>query len=346
MEGLGDAFVAKLDAPTGALLYSSFVGGTSADGGALIAFDGYGNAIIGGGTNSLDFPTTPHSFMPTPWPIPLGDCFIARLNSTGSALDFGTYFGGVEGEEIWDLRADDDGFITFCGTSHSDQAGFPTTPGAIEEDWISPYAHGFVSRLLRDGRTLAYSTAIGGTSGISGAIVTALDSDSTGAVTFGAGAGPDYPITPGAFDSVQNQSGNKAAVTRIDMLPTGVTRIGASTPGCLGPLAVGVILNPKAGTKTFEVTCTRGPKFGSGHLIVSSSKLAIPILASGATLYVDPAAATLVPVSTDDLGFARRALPLRHSLQGSKGYVQFVFPDPCAPGGWSASPALEIIVQP
>lgn len=55
--GLEDAFVAKLD-PTGALVYSTYLGGArSIDGAYGVAVDAAGSAYVTGGTNSIDFPT-------------------------------------------------------------------------------------------------------------------------------------------------------------------------------------------------------------------------------------------------------------------------------------------------
>lgn len=342
--GPNESFVTRFDIASGGMQSSTFLGGSASEATAAVHIDGYGNTVVAGNTLSLDFPTTPGAFMSVPWQLPAGDGYIACLDPTGSSLAFSTYFGGVASDRILDLDVDDDGFVTVFGDSHSSQAGFPTTPGALQEDWTNRFAHLFVSRLLRDGRTLVYSTGFGGSGGN---IASTLDCDATGSTTFAAGANEiDYPITPGAFDSTQNANGNKSGVTRIDMLPTGVSRIGTSSAGCAGPLAAGVISSPKAAGKSFEVTCTHGPPNSYGFLIVSAMKLAPPIVASGATLFVDPAVSQLALVTTDDLGFVRQAIPLRHSLLGAKGYVQFVFPDACASGGWSASTALEVVVQP
>ena len=79
LDGGGDAFVTKLD-PSGAMPYSTYLGGSSGDGGAGIAIDGAGNAYVTGSTNSGDFPTTPGAFDQT-----LGggssDAFVTKLST-------------------------------------------------------------------------------------------------------------------------------------------------------------------------------------------------------------------------------------------------------------------------
>ena len=56
--GMSDAFVTKLNAAGSALVYSTFLGGDSADSGRGIAVDSAGNAYIVGGTSSRTFPVT------------------------------------------------------------------------------------------------------------------------------------------------------------------------------------------------------------------------------------------------------------------------------------------------
>ncbi|MEE9555038.1 MAG: SBBP repeat-containing protein, partial [candidate division Zixibacteria bacterium] len=52
-----DAFVTKLSRASNSLVYSTYLGGGSYDGGEGIDVDGSGNAYVTGSTSSLDFPT-------------------------------------------------------------------------------------------------------------------------------------------------------------------------------------------------------------------------------------------------------------------------------------------------
>jgi len=86
-----DAFVTKLNPAGSALVYSTYLGGTGADGGTGVAVDGSGNAYISGITVSTDFPTVA-AVQPS-----LGgnsDAFVTKVNPAGSALVFSTYLGG------------------------------------------------------------------------------------------------------------------------------------------------------------------------------------------------------------------------------------------------------------
>jgi PKD repeat protein len=61
--GNQDAFVTKLDITGGALVYSTFLGGTNGEsGGGSITVDSMGNTYVAGYTTAVDFPTTPGAF--------------------------------------------------------------------------------------------------------------------------------------------------------------------------------------------------------------------------------------------------------------------------------------------
>jgi photosystem II stability/assembly factor-like uncharacterized protein len=62
--GQEDAFVAKLNADGSALLYSTYLGGTSNDAANAIAIDAEGNAYITGESISTDLPATAGAFQP------------------------------------------------------------------------------------------------------------------------------------------------------------------------------------------------------------------------------------------------------------------------------------------
>ena len=61
----GDAFVAKLDPSGSHLLYSTYLGGSGADGAFGLAVDATGAVYVAGGTQSTDFPTTPGALSTT-----------------------------------------------------------------------------------------------------------------------------------------------------------------------------------------------------------------------------------------------------------------------------------------
>ena len=98
--GDADAFVIKLNATGSALIYSTYLGGSAADGdfdggGGNIAIDAAGNAYVTGETISSNSPTTAGAFQPNPGPGRVQDAFVSKLNATGSTLVYSTYLGSA-----------------------------------------------------------------------------------------------------------------------------------------------------------------------------------------------------------------------------------------------------------
>ncbi|MCK5415487.1 MAG: hypothetical protein KAJ35_08910, partial [Thermoplasmata archaeon] len=107
--GVQDAYVLKLDASGSTLVYSSFIGGTDYDNGEGIRVDTSGCAYAIIKTNSEGLPTTPGAFQRTNtrWD---SECYILKMSADGSYLEYGTYFGGTNIDELAALAIDDDGY--------------------------------------------------------------------------------------------------------------------------------------------------------------------------------------------------------------------------------------------
>src|SRR5207245_880879 len=82
--GPADTFVTKLNGAGTALVYSTFLGGSSEDEGQGIAVDVAGNAYVTGSTASADFPATPGAF-DTTFNGGGFDAFVTKLNAAGTA---------------------------------------------------------------------------------------------------------------------------------------------------------------------------------------------------------------------------------------------------------------------
>jgi hypothetical protein len=123
-----DAFVAKLNPSGSALVYSTYLGGSSNDFGyGGIALDSSGNAYVTGYTLSTDFPTM-NALQPTSG----GglDAFVTKINPTGSALVYSTYLGG-SGDEFGKSIAVDSAANAYVA-GHTTSTNFPITPGAFQ----------------------------------------------------------------------------------------------------------------------------------------------------------------------------------------------------------------------
>lgn len=112
--GGSDAFVSKLN-PTGtSLLVSTYFGG-SGDEGAGLVLDPTDNIYLFGYTNSTNLPLL-NPFLPY-----LGDDdgYVAKLNSTATALIYSTYFGGTAADIPSDAARDPSGNLWVTGITFS-----------------------------------------------------------------------------------------------------------------------------------------------------------------------------------------------------------------------------------
>lgn len=94
LAGTQNTFLTRLD-PTGNILMSTYLGGSGTDAPAAIALDGAGNIYLAGSTSSLDFPTTPGTFQPSPivpaWNNSSPAGFVSQVAPDGSALNWSSY---------------------------------------------------------------------------------------------------------------------------------------------------------------------------------------------------------------------------------------------------------------
>ncbi len=154
--GSSDAFVTKLNTTGTALVYSTYLGGSSNDYGNGVAVEG-GYAYVTGLTESSDFPTTSGAFQTTR--SSSSDAFVTKLNSTGSALSYSTYLGGFGDERGSGIAVDSSGYAYITGWT--DASDFPTTTGAYDTTANGNF-DAFVTKMNTGGTGLSYSTYLGG----------------------------------------------------------------------------------------------------------------------------------------------------------------------------------------
>jgi len=120
------AFVLKLG-PNGALVYSSFVGGSNGDMIRAITADPAGNIYLTGQSNSADFPIK-NAIQPRP-PSSFAS-FVAKIKADGSDYVYSTYFGGSNGDSVLAIAADSSGKTYLAGSTTS--GDFPITANAFQ----------------------------------------------------------------------------------------------------------------------------------------------------------------------------------------------------------------------
>jgi hypothetical protein len=110
-----DAFVTKLSS-TGALLYSTYFGGSGIDVGNAIAVDSNGRAFVAGYTFSTDLQIQ-GGFQDSN----AGDydAFLAELSATGSSLVWSSYLGGSSSDTANAVALDSEGNLYVAGSTQS-----------------------------------------------------------------------------------------------------------------------------------------------------------------------------------------------------------------------------------
>jgi hypothetical protein len=129
------AFVSTVNTATGALGYSTLLGGNGGDGGDGIGVDSQGVAYVTGQTDSPDFPITPGALQ-TILSNPRGNTFVSKINASaggqgGADLLYSTFYGGT-GDPNGDLDAGNAIAVSGTNAYVAGQAtkGLQTTAGA------------------------------------------------------------------------------------------------------------------------------------------------------------------------------------------------------------------------
>ncbi len=242
-----NAFITRLNSTGSALLYSTYLGGSGdqyvGDWGTAIAVDSSGDAYVTGLAVSDNFPVTAGAFQTVNKSSSNGqaNAFVAKFNSTGTALVYSTYLGGSATDEGNGIAVDGSGdaYVTGLATS----TNFPVTAGAFQVAVNGSQGNAFVSKLNPAGTQLVYSTYLGG-SGASGLYFDGLSVTDAGAAIAVDGSGYAYvtgfstsahfPVTTGAFQVLNNSAGgSNAFVTKVNLDGTALvysTYLGGSSP--------------------------------------------------------------------------------------------------------------------
>ena len=161
-KGSQDAFVTKISRD-GAIVYSTYIGGTNGAAGWGVDVDASGAAYLVGATSSVDFPTTPGAYQRTSRGGD-NDLMVLKLSPAGNRLVYSTYLGGsgTDGGTSGDIVVDPIGYATVVGSTES--GDFPTSGGAVMTTHTAGSVVGFAAKLTLTGGGLVFSTLLTGTS--------------------------------------------------------------------------------------------------------------------------------------------------------------------------------------
>jgi len=211
--GSYDAYVAKVNAAGTALVYCGYIGGSENDWGRAITVDGSGNAYIAGDTYSpqATFPVTVGPDLTFNW---TDDCFVAKVNATGTALVYCGYIGGSAYEYAYGIAVDGSGNAYVAGSTYSSQATFPVTVGP-DLTYNGGNSDVFVAKVNASGTALVYCGYIGGSDSDYGLGV-AVDGSGNAYVTgYTSSDQATFPVKVGP-DLTFNGGLNDAFVAKID----------------------------------------------------------------------------------------------------------------------------------
>jgi hypothetical protein len=157
-----DAFFTAIKSNLSEYIYSTYFGGSGADGANALVVDSAGDAYAAGFTDSNDLAVTPKAYQPAINKAATLNAFVAELDPTGSTAKYVTYLGGSSSEAAFGIALDSSGRIYLTGPTTS--VDFPIV--APFQNILGGASDAFVSLLdpSRSGQgQLVYSTYFGGT---------------------------------------------------------------------------------------------------------------------------------------------------------------------------------------
>ena len=205
--GYDNAFAAELASGGGALVFSTYLGGsgsaanTSGDYGQALALDSAGAVYLGGYTYSADFPMT-NAFQTGLNGIING--FITKLNPQGVGMAYSTYLGGSNQDGCFGIAVDASGNAYITGVATS--ANFPVTNAAGLDAAFGGNQNAFAAEINAGDTALVYSTYLGG-SGTDLGNGIAVDPQSNAYVA-GYTSSANFPVTNAVQSSLSNTSAN------------------------------------------------------------------------------------------------------------------------------------------
>ena len=169
-----DLVLTRLRADGGALLASTYLGGTGNDGVVTgnssvtanygdafrsdVLLDGAGNVYVAAATSSANFPGLAGGFGPT-YQGGASDAVVCKLSPDLRTVLWAGLLGGSGQDAAFSIQRDAQGRVFVCGATSS--ANFPATPGSYHATALGGPADGFVARIGADGRAVERATYLG-----------------------------------------------------------------------------------------------------------------------------------------------------------------------------------------
>ena len=214
--GSTDIFVTKLEADGTDLIFSTYIGGSGAESALGCAYDNLDNVYVVGYGGSTNIPVSDSAFQIAN--AGSNDINIFKLSADGTELLYGTYLGGSGSEMVYTIDVDASYNAYVIGYTPS--TNYPVTEGAFQTVHGGGTQDVIVTKIAPDGRSLVYSTFIGGT---------LADQCYGNRVTpdgfcFVAGqtVSTNFPVTEGAFQTTYGGGTWDAFLLKLNQTGTGL----------------------------------------------------------------------------------------------------------------------------
>jgi hypothetical protein len=171
-QGGVDVFITKLNPTGSALIFSTYLGGSTTDAGFGIAVDHYGYAYVTGETDSTDFTVSNALYSTNGGSL---DAFVAKIFPSGDGLVYSTYLGGISNDVAAGIAVDSTGDAYVAGYTSS--PNFPTA--SAYQGSYGTNQDAFITKLNPSGSSLLFSTYLGGSAS---EVANAIALDPTGRV--------------------------------------------------------------------------------------------------------------------------------------------------------------------
>ena len=156
--GITDGVIFKFNSNLSALLWSSFIGGSEADGAYSAQFDPSLNVFCTGGTISTNFPTTA-GVIHTSYQGGITDGWLAKISNNGQTLLSSTFIGTNDYDQSFFVQLDLAGYVYVVGQT---LGSYPITPASV---YSVPNSGQFLHKLTNNLQTTIFSTQWGSGNG-------------------------------------------------------------------------------------------------------------------------------------------------------------------------------------
>ncbi len=207
--GSQDGFILKCDRLLTTMIWSTYLGGSSADAIYSISLNELGKLSVAGGTSSTNFPVSANAVMPVYQGGP-SDGFVSLIQSDGSAVLRSSYWGTSAYDQVYFVETDKQNNVYLLGQSAS--TGTVLIQNAA---WNTIGGGQFISKINPPLNTIIWSTRFGNGDGVVNVSPTAFLVDYCHNIYLSAWGSPllsgfggtaGLPITANAFQTTTDNN--------------------------------------------------------------------------------------------------------------------------------------------